>query len=183
LIDVLRLRGEDAPHGARKADTAGQRPGVDPLHPELAVLLQKRLQILAGAPVAGRILIFPDNEPFQMDTGRFHIFRVDSGVADERAGHQDDLPLVGGIGQDLLVAGHPRIEDNLAQNLAFSGKGISPVNAPILQDQQGLFSSLPDHHIPAPFETSREDDLKKVNFATRCEGMKEKRSYQKDPLA
>ena len=86
--------------------------------------------------------------PFEMDPGRLHVLRIDPGVADQRIGHRDDLPLVGGVGEDLLVAGHPRVEDDLPQDLALSGKGRPPVNASVLQDQQGLASLTPQYHAP-----------------------------------
>ena len=129
-------------------DAPGQRPRVDPLHPELAVRLQERLQVLAGAPVARILLVLPDDESFEMDAGRLHVLRVDPGVADQRVGHRDDLSLVGGIGEDLLVAGHPRVEDDLPQDLALPGKGRAPVNAPVLQDQQGLSPFFPASTAP-----------------------------------
>ena len=101
--------------------------------------LQKSLQVAAGAPVAGKLPILPYDKPFQMNSGRFHVFRVDSGIADERIGHCDDLSLVGRVGQDFLIAGHSRVEDDLAQNLALSGKGVTPVNISVLQNQQSRF--------------------------------------------
>ena len=150
MFDVVRFRGENTPHGAGHSDTPGQGAGVDSLDSERFMGLQKLLQALARAPVARRVLMFPDDESFQMDSCRLHILRVDSGVSDERAGHHHDLPLVGGVGKDFLVAGHPRVENDLAQDFALPGKDIPPVNTSILQDQQGLFSSLPEHSFTAP---------------------------------
>ena len=43
---------------------------------------------------------------------------VDAGVADVRRGHDDDLAVVAGVGERLLVAGHPGGEHRLADGLA-----------------------------------------------------------------
>ena len=51
--------------------------------------------------------------------------RIDAVVADERVGHRDDLPLVGRIGEDLLVAGHRGVEDDLARGLAAGAEGLA----------------------------------------------------------
>ena len=45
---------------------------------------------------------------------RFDVLGVDADVADVRVGERDDLARVRRIGQDLLVAGHRRVEDDLA---------------------------------------------------------------------
>jgi hypothetical protein len=42
------------------------------------------------------------------------VLAVDAVVPDERVGHRDDLALVRGVGEDLLVAGHRGVEHDLA---------------------------------------------------------------------
>ena len=41
----------------------------------------------------------------------FDVFVVGAHVADVREGERDELPGIGGIGQDLLIAGHGGVED------------------------------------------------------------------------
>ena len=49
---------------------------------------------------------------------RLGVLGVDADVADVRIGQRDDLPGVGRIGQDLLVAGHRGVEHDLAGGVA-----------------------------------------------------------------
>ncbi|MGY4482600.1 hypothetical protein ACVWWR_001791 [Bradyrhizobium sp. LM3.2] len=55
---------------------------------------------------------------------RGHVHRLDvvvvgADVADMRKGEGDELAGIGGIGEDLLVAGHRGVEADLADGLAF----------------------------------------------------------------
>src|SRR5262249_36009576 len=50
---------------------------------------------------------------------------VHADVADLRIRHRDQLPLVRRIGEDLLVAGHARVEDELARRLPRRPEGTA----------------------------------------------------------
>ena len=56
-----------------------------------------------------------DDEAVGPRPARLDVLVVDAVVADHRVGHADDLPPVGGIGEDLLVPGHGGVEDDLAR--------------------------------------------------------------------
>ena len=56
----------------------------------------------------------PDHESGGPDTRRLDIFGIDARVADVRIGQRDDLPRIGRVGEDLLVAGHGGVEHDLA---------------------------------------------------------------------
>jgi hypothetical protein len=116
-----------------KPQTPRERPCVQSFHAERAAGFQKGLERTAAAPVARRILIFPDDEAFKINPGGLHILVIDAGVADQRIGHRHDLTLVGRIGEDLLVAGHAGVENRLAQHLARAGKSGTGINTPIFQ--------------------------------------------------
>ncbi len=58
---------------------------------------------------------------------------VDAVVADLRAGHGDDLAAVGGIGEDLLVAGHRGVEDHLAEGSDGSAEGLAEEAAAVFK--------------------------------------------------
>jgi hypothetical protein len=51
----------------------------------------------------------------------FHVLRIDAHIADMGESECNDLPGIGGIGQRLLVAGHPRIETDLADGSRLAG--------------------------------------------------------------
>ena len=58
-------------------------------------------------------------------------------VSDLRVGHGDDLPRVGGIGQDFLVARHAGIEDDFADAEGLGTEGGASVDGSVGQGQQG----------------------------------------------
>src|SRR5258707_576114 len=49
---------------------------------------------------------------------RFDVVLVGADIADVRKSEGDDLPRIGRIGEDLLVAGHRRVEADLAHRMA-----------------------------------------------------------------
>ncbi len=58
---------------------------------------------------------------------RRHVHRLDvlvvgADIADMREGEGDELPGIGGIGEDLLVAGHRGVETDLAHRVAFGAE-------------------------------------------------------------
>ena len=135
-IHVTGFRRQDSPHGALQPQPAGEGPGIHPFHTQLAPGLQKGLQGPAAPPVARKILILPDDQPLQVDAPGFHVLVVDPRVADQGIGHGHHLALVGGVGEDFLVAGHAGVEDHLPQDLSPSGEGKALENVPVLKDQQ-----------------------------------------------
>ena len=95
---IIDIGGEYSAHGAGRTDFFGERPGIDAVHPQTTVGLQKFFQGAPAAPVAGLVLIFLDDVAFQVDAGRLHIGVVDPVVAYQRIGHDQDLTLIGRIG-------------------------------------------------------------------------------------
>ena len=65
------------------------------------------------------------------DAVRLDVLVVDAGVADVGIGQRDDLAAVGGIGEDLLVAGHRRVEHDFADRLARRADRRAPENRPV----------------------------------------------------
>jgi len=115
----IRVDGGDDPVlGALVPQVAGQGAGVDPLDADDAVLPQIVPQAHGGPPVGIFFLVFLDDETGQVETAALHVLGVDAGVADLGVGHGDHLPLVGGVGEDFLVAGHGGVEHHLAGCLA-----------------------------------------------------------------
>jgi hypothetical protein len=57
---------------------------------------------------------------------RFQVFLVDPDIADVRESEGDDLRGVGGIGHDLLIAGHRGVEAHFAHCRAFGPETVAP---------------------------------------------------------
>jgi len=56
-----------------------------------------------------------------------------------RIGQGDDLPAIGGIGQNLLVAGDRGIENDFALGVAIGADGLAPEQAAVFQGQKRGF--------------------------------------------
>ena len=126
-------RGNPGTHGARLADMAGQRPGVEGLDAENLVLMKVFGQAGTRPEIARKRLIFPDQQGGYLDSVGLHIFRIDPVIADQRIGHGYHLTAVGGIGQDFLVSGHTGIEYDLAPDLTGAGKRTAVKHASVFE--------------------------------------------------
>jgi len=110
---------------------AHQGAAVYAFYADDAVLLHIIRQRPGRAPVAGNGRVFLYDETLDVRLAGFHILGIDADVADLRIGHRDHLPLVRRVGEDLLVAGHARIEDHLAGRLSLGAEGSTRVNLPV----------------------------------------------------
>jgi hypothetical protein len=130
--------GEDAhAHGPRLAQVSGQRSGVDVADAHDSRFGQPVDEVALGAPVRRHPRGVADDVSGRPDPGRFVIGAVDAGVADVRGGLDDDLAVVGRIGQRLLVAGHGGDEHGFAGGLADAAVGGAVEGAAVFEDEDG----------------------------------------------
>ena len=66
---------------------------------------------------------------------RFHVLLVHSVIADQRIGHRHNLPFVRRIGEYFLVAGHGRVETNLAARRRARPKTFAVTDRAVFQSQ------------------------------------------------
>ena len=148
-LRVFAPGGDEPLHGSVHPQLTGQAAGVDALHAQHAVLFQEIGQGGPAPPVGKIGLVLLDYERLHMDLAGFHVLGAGPVVADQRIGHGHHLELVGGIGQDLLVAGHGGVETHFGQGLALARKRSSLEDRPVFQSQNGLHGfNLSDPAIP-----------------------------------
>ena len=139
--------GEDPrPHDPGLPEVAGERPGVDVADADDPLLGEGVLEFAVRTPVgrpAGRVAY--DDPPSPVPP-RLGVLRVHPRIADVRGRHDDDLPVVGGVGEGLLIAGHARGEDDLAEGPASGPVGASRVDAAVFEHDDGPFRVC---HIPS----------------------------------
>ena len=129
---MVEIRGGDnAVLGPLVPQVPGQGTGIEPMDTDYPVFTQVGAQAHGCPPVGITVLIFLDDEAGQKQAATFDILGIDAGVADLGVGHGDHLPLVGRIGQDLLISGHGGVKDDLATDFARSTKGFTFEDAPI----------------------------------------------------
>ena len=93
--------------------------------------------MLLRAEIAVAATAFTDHEARKIRAGAFHIFGVDSVVADLRIRHGHDLTTVAGIGEDLLVTGHRGIKDDFARCFSGSPQGLAGIHGTVFEREFG----------------------------------------------
>ena len=92
---------------------------------------QEGVERLLRAPVARHVAELLHDEGRQIRPRRLVVLGIHADVPDLRVGHRHDLPGVGRIRQDLLVAGHARVEADLAARDALRAEGGAPVHGAV----------------------------------------------------
>ena len=143
-IEIEPPAGRMGDHGvghALLADQAGESPGVDAGKPDDAARLQPLVEMAAGAEIgrAGDGGMQDDaaraGRGGQIDGLDVLVIRAD--VADVRKRERDDLTRIGGIGEDLLVAGHCGVEADLADRMAGGAETCAFQYGAVRQHQEG----------------------------------------------
>ena len=128
LVEVRILLGVEPQGGglgAGIAQAAGDAPGVDPGDADQAPCLQPAIEMLQCAEVRRVGDRRPQHHAAGMAVGGFDVLVVGADVADVGKGEGDELAGVGGIGQDLLVAGHRGVEHELTDHGAPSAQSLA----------------------------------------------------------
>ena len=133
LVDEL---GRDGPaHRSERAEVPHERAGVEAVDRDRPRLPESLAQPRLSPRVREALGEVARGEARDLDPLRLGVFSRDSGVPDVRGGHDDDLPAVRGIGERLLVPGHRRVEDDLAEGRPRGAEGSALEGAAVLQDE------------------------------------------------
>ncbi len=131
--------GDDAVRHALLADHPGERPGVDPGQADHAAALHPTVQVAVGPPVGRRRRHVTEDRAPGRGLGRaghlLQVFQVGPHIAHMGEGEGDDLGHVGGVGEDLLVAGHGGVETHLAHRRSHRPHADPLQHGPVRQDQ------------------------------------------------
>src|SRR5690606_7977625 len=114
--------GDDRVGGALLAQKNGKRAGVDAADGYDAAALQPVVKVAGGAIVGriGDIGLEGRTDRARAGSGVqvLYILLIGAEIADMRGGEGDDLSGIGGVGQDLLIAGERGIEADFAYRRA-----------------------------------------------------------------
>ena len=116
----------------------GDSAGVGLGDGDNVVLDKILLQWFSASPVAGIGAELAHHTTFRARSCRLDILFIDAVVANEGVRHGDDLAVLGGIGEYLLVAGHRGVEDDLARGDAGSAKR-NAVKEPVVFQREDAF--------------------------------------------
>ena len=102
---------------------------------------------LGRAPIGGLPEHLFADEGLHEGTRRLLVLRVHTDVTDLGVGHGDDLAGIGGIGQDLLIAHHARVETHFADTDSHRTKRPPAVDRAVRQrEKRGLQRVLQQAH-------------------------------------
>src|SRR5690606_13581509 len=128
--DAAILRALLAPD-ARQPARVYLSDGYGAVFPEILV------QRLAVAPVGRHQRQVTDDHPRCPYAVGFGVQRRGAGIADVGIGQRHYLACIGWIGKDLLVTGHGRIEDDLADAVAVGADSYTPENTAVGESKNG----------------------------------------------
>ena len=103
---------------AAVADAPRDRPRVDAADTRQIVALQPVVERLGRPPVGGLGDVAAQHHAARGGIDALDVLEIGADIADMGEGEGDDLPGIGGIGDDLLVAGHRGVEADLAHRVA-----------------------------------------------------------------
>ena len=126
---ALGIVGDDAIGHALVADQIGECACVDTGQPDDAARFEPLVEMTTRA-IVGRLGYggLDDAAPDARGGGevdRLDVVLIGADIADMREGEGDDLAGIGGIGEDLLIAGHRGIEADFAHRLAFGTESLA----------------------------------------------------------
>src|SRR5690606_39453586 len=105
-----------------------------------AAALQPGIQMLARAIVGRLSDVGTEDRAHGARAGRwmqvFDVFAIGADIADMREGECDDLPGIGGIREDFLVAGERSVKANLANGGAGGAKARPLDDSSVCQHQK-----------------------------------------------
>ena len=122
---------------AAVADAPRDRPRVDAADARQIVALQPVVERLGRAPVGRLGDVAAQHHAARRRVDALDVLEVGADIADVREGEGDDLPGIGGIGDDLLIAGHRGVEADLAHRVAGGPHALAPKDRAIGQHQRG----------------------------------------------
>ena len=121
---AVRRMGDDRIGHALVANERGERARVDAIEADDSARREPARQRRLRAVVRGLGGLGGEDRAERAGAAReidgLDVLVIRADIADMRKGEGDDLPGVGGIGQNLLISGHRRVEADLADRLALS---------------------------------------------------------------
>jgi hypothetical protein len=130
---------------------------------------QKAPCFFLGSPVAGHRRELAHHQALDVRAGSLIVLRVGAVVADVRVSEDDDLAGVGRIGEDFLVTGDGRVENDLAGSLHSRTKTGALEDRSVFQGEDRFAQSRnpPAERAVSFIEPSRDLPLQPVEYTVR----------------
>ena len=132
---AVRIVADDAFGRAAEPDTPRQLPCVDTGNADQVAARQPVVQRPGRAEIGRLGDRFAQNEAARRHRRGLDVFLVGADIADMREGESDDLTGIGGIRQDLLIAGHRCVEADFPDGRACRADAMAVIDRAVLQNQ------------------------------------------------
>ena len=140
LLGIVLQGGNHAAHHAVVAQMAHQGSSVNFGQNRNLELLQIFFGYFLGSPVGADFGKFANDQPLDIGPGGFVVFGVGPVIANLRVGENDNLPAVGRIGEDFLIAGDGSIKNYFPVTFAFGAVAFAAEDSTVFQRKNGLHS-------------------------------------------
>ena len=122
---------------AQVADVARQAARIQAGEADQIVRLQPGIEMLGGTVIGWLGDVVADDQATGCGRCAFQIFDIRADVADVRKSEGDDLPGIGRVSQNFLVAGDRGVEADFADVAAGGADSPAPKHRSIAQNQDG----------------------------------------------
>ena len=138
---AVRAVRDDAVGHALFADQPRQRPRVEARYADDAAGAQPAVEMFRGAVVRRVGDVGAQHAAAHARRGgevrRLDVLVIGADIADMGEGEGDDLPGIGGVGQDFLIAGDGGVEADLADRFARRAEAEALDRGAVLQNEEG----------------------------------------------
>src|SRR5208282_5391533 len=138
FVGIVFEGRDHAAHHAIGPQVADQRPRVDLGEHWDPELFHELVGDLLRAPVRADFRELADDQPLYVRTHGLAVFGIGAVVSDFGVGQNDDLPGVGGVGENFLVAGNGSIKNDFAGALAFSAVAFASEDSAVFEGKDRL---------------------------------------------
>jgi len=115
-----------------------EAPRIDAGDANQSLPLKPTAQMIRGSIIGGIGDRCTQDQAACMTCAGFDVLVIGADIADMGKGEGDQLTGIGRIGKDFLIAGHRRIEDDFADDLALSPKALAFERRSVSQHERGI---------------------------------------------
>ncbi len=123
--------------GTLVTQNARQTTGIDIGDTDNIARLEVVRQALLTAEAARQQRQVANHQTCRPDFCGLFVFAVNAGITNMGIGQGHDLTSVGGVGQDLLIAGHGGIENHFTNRMPVRTDGNTPKNTAVFKGEYG----------------------------------------------
>jgi hypothetical protein len=116
-----------------------QGSGINPAQSRNPAFFQQAVQGFSGRVMGREASVFGDDIASYPGAVGLKIIRVDTVVADQRVGLNQNLAVVGGVGDGFHITHHPRVKNDFPPGFSAGSESSALKDRSIFEDQHSVF--------------------------------------------